>query len=428
MKMSTEELLQYDRQHAWHPYASMIDAPTVYPVMSASGVRLTMADGKELIDGMSSWWAAIHGYNHPVLNQALTKQLKDMAHVMFGGLTHPSAVELVRLLVEITPEPLTKVFISDSGSVAVEVAIKMAIQYWYSKGQPQKHKLATIRTGYHGDTFGAMAVCDPETGMHQMFRGVLPQHHFADTPQIGFDEEWDESDISSLKSIIEQHHQELAAVIIEPIVQGAGGMRFYSPTYVKRVRELCDQYDVLLILDEIATGFGRSGELFACEHADICPDIMCVGKAITGGYMSLAATLCNEKISDGICQGEAGAFMHGPTFMGNPLACAVAVASIKLLLSTPWKNRVQRIEQQLNESLKPCADMPQVEDVRVLGSIGVVEMKQPVNMERIQKMLVEKGVWLRPFGKLVYTMPPYIMEPDDLKTLTGAMVETIGAL
>ncbi|MDF1642662.1 MAG: adenosylmethionine--8-amino-7-oxononanoate transaminase [Pseudomonadales bacterium] len=426
--MSTEELLQYDRQHAWHPYASMIDAPTVYPVMSASGVRLTMADGKELIDGMSSWWAAIHGYNHPVLNQALTKQLKDMAHVMFGGLTHPSAVELVRLLVEITPEPLTKVFISDSGSVAVEVAIKMAIQYWYSKGQPQKHKLATIRTGYHGDTFGAMAVCDPETGMHQMFRGVLPQHHFADTPQIGFDEEWDESDISSLKSIIEQHHQELAAVIIEPIVQGAGGMRFYSPTYVKRVRELCDQYDVLLILDEIATGFGRSGELFACEHADICPDIMCVGKAITGGYMSLAATLCNEKISDGICQGEAGAFMHGPTFMGNPLACAVAVASIKLLLSTPWKNRVQRIEQQLNESLKPCADMPQVEDVRVLGSIGVVEMKQPVNMERIQKMLVEKGVWLRPFGKLVYTMPPYIMEPDDLKTLTGAMVETIGAL
>ena len=428
MKMSTEELLQYDKQHAWHPYASMIDAPTVYPVVSASGVRLTMPDGKELIDGMSSWWAAIHGYNHPVLNQALTEQLKDMAHVMFGGLTHPSAVELIRLLVEITPEPLTKVFISDSGSVAVEVAIKMAIQYWYSKGQPQKHKLATIRTGYHGDTFGAMAVCDPENGMHQMFSGVLPQHHFADTPQIGFDQEWDESDIASLKSIIEQHHQELAAVIIEPVVQGAGGMRFYSPTYVKRVRELCDQYDVLLILDEIATGFGRSGELFACEHADICPDIMCVGKAITGGYMSLAATLCNEKISDGICQGEAGAFMHGPTFMGNPLACAVAVASIKLLLSTPWKTRVQSIEQQLNESLKPCADMPQVEDVRVLGSIGVIEMKQPVDMERIQKMLVEKGIWLRPFGKLVYTMPPYIMESDDLKTLTGAMVETIGEL
>ena len=428
MKMSTEELLQYDKQHAWHPYASMIDAPTVYPVVSASGVRLTMPDGKELIDGMSSWWAAIHGYNHPVLNQALTEQLKDMAHVMFGGLTHPSAVELIRLLVEITPEPLTKVFISDSGSVAVEVAIKMAIQYWYSKGQPQKHKLATIRTGYHGDTFGAMAVCDPENGMHQMFSGVLPQHHFADTPQIGFDQEWDEGDIASLKSIIEQHHKELAAVIIEPVVQGAGGMRFYSPTYVKRARELCDQYDVLLILDEIATGFGRSGELFACEHADICPDILCVGKAITGGYMSLAATLCSEKISDGICQGEAGAFMHGPTFMGNPLACAVAVASIKLLLSTPWKTRVQSIEQQLNESLKPCADMPQVEDVRVLGSIGVIEMKQPVDMERIQKMLVEKGIWLRPFGKLVYTMPPYIMESDDLKTLTGAMVETIGEL
>ena len=428
MKMSTEELLQFDKQHTWHPYASMIDAPTVYPIVSASGVRLKMPDGKELIDGMSSWWAAIHGYNHPILNEALTTQLQDMAHVMFGGLTHPSAVELSRLLVEITPEPLTKVFISDSGSVAVEVAIKMAIQYWYSKGQPKKHKLATIRTGYHGDTFGAMAVCDPETGMHQMFSGVLPQHHFADTPQIGFDEEWDETDIASLKNIIEQHHQELAAVIIEPVVQGAGGMRFYSPRYVKRVRELCDQYDVLLILDEIATGFGRSGELFACEHSNICPDILCVGKAITGGYMSLAATLCNEKVSDGICKGEAGAFMHGPTFMGNPLACAVAVASIKLLLSTPWKTKVQQIEQQLHESLVPCADLPTVADVRVLGSIGVVEMKQPVDMEKIQKSLVKKGVWLRPFGKLVYTMPPYIMSSEDLKTLTSAMVSTIREL
>ncbi len=423
--LSTEQLLALDKQHIWHPYASMIDAPPVYPIVSAEGVRLKMADGRELIDGLSSWWSAIHGYNHPVLNQAAKDQLDDMSHVMFGGITHPSAVKLAKLLVDITPASLNKVFFSDSGSVAVEVAIKMAIQYWYSVGRKEKHQLLTLKNGYHGDTFGAMATCDPVTGMHHMFSEVLPKHLFAEKPQTRFGEAFDETDISSFKALIEQNHQSLAAVILEPIVQGTGGMNFYSPEYLKRVRQLCDHYDVLLIADEIATGFGRTGRLFACEHADIEPDILCIGKCLTGGYLSLAATLCNDKVSTGICEGEAGVFMHGPTFMANPLATAISYASVQLLLSQDWQAIIGNLETQLSEGLAPAKDLGHVEDVRVLGSIGVIELKQPVDMANIQKKLVDRGIWVRPFGKLVYTIPPYVIEDKDIATLTAGLVDAV---
>lgn len=423
MALNDDSLLQIDHQYLWHPYASMIEPPPVFPVVSASGVRIRLADGSELIDGMASWWSAIHGYNHPHLNAAITGQLAAMAHVMFGGLTHQPAVLLAEKLVALTPERLQTVFFSDSGSVSVEVAIKMAIQYWAVKGRPEKQRLLTIRQGYHGDTLGAMAVCDPVTGMHTLFNQVLARHYFVEAPQIRYGESWREEDIEPFKKLISASHGELAAVILEPVVQGAGGMWFYSPDYLRRVRELCDEYGVLLILDEIATGFGRTGKLFACEHAGVAADIMCLGKALTGGYMTLAATLASRDIATTISDNGRGAFMHGPTFMANPLACAVALASIELLLSGPWESRIQALEKQLQEELAPCRKLDRVVDVRVLGAIGVVEVDRPVDMHKIPYEFVKSGVWVRPFANLIYIMPPYIIEPKDLTHVTQAIYD-----
>lgn len=425
--LTNSQISQFDKEHVWHPYSSLTDPLPTYQVIGAEGVRIKLADGSELIDGMASWWCMIHGYNHPVMNQALKNQVDSYAHVMFGGITHEPAVRLAKTLADITPAELDKVFFSDSGSVSVEVAIKMAIQYWQSTGSPSKHRLLTIRGGYHGDTFAAMSVCDPVTGMHQLFRDVLQQQLFAPQPGCHFHEPFNETHIAELARLIELHHHELAAVILEPVVQGAGGMYFYAPEYLKRVRELCDQFGLLLIVDEIATGFGRTGKLFACEWADISPDILCVGKALTGGYLSLAATLCTEKVSSGICQGNAGVFMHGPTFMGNPLACAAANTSIDLLFSSSWQSNVQRIESQMINELTPANKSPYVREVRVLGAIGVIEMKQPVNIATIQKAFVTRGVWIRPFDTRVYIMPPYIISTEDLSTLCQVMVETVTA-
>jgi adenosylmethionine-8-amino-7-oxononanoate aminotransferase len=416
-------LLAYDREHVWHPYAALPAASAPLPVASAQGVRLRLADGRELIDGMASWWCAIHGYRHPRLDAAVTGQLDRMAHVMFGGLTHAPAVELARKLVELTPAGLEHVFFADSGSVSVEVAIKMALQYQRSRARPEKHRLLALRGGYHGDTFGAMAVCDPDGGMHELWTGTLPRQLFAPRPPGGFDGEavdpaWD----AETTTLFERHADELAAAIAEPVVQGAGGMHVYAPAYVRRLRELCDAHDVLLILDEIATGFGRTGgELFAAAHAGVSPDVMCVGKALTGGYMTLAAALCDERVARGIADGEAGVLMHGPTFMANPLACSVALANLELLEQRDWRADVARIEAGLRAGLAPATALPGVIDVRVQGAIGVIQLERTVDVAAAAEAAVARGVWLRPFRDLVYAMPPYVIGDDDLAAVAGAM-------
>ncbi len=415
--------LDFDQNHIWHPYTSLTNPLPTYPVVSASEVRLKLENGQELIDGMSSWWTAIHGYNVPELNQAAKDQLEKMSHVMFGGITHQPAISLAKKLVEITPKGLNNVFFSDSGSVSVEVAMKMAVQYQHSLGHSGKTKFMTFKNGYHGDTTSPMSVCDPEKGMHHLFTDFLPKHHFFEAPKNGFDEEPDEAELSQLAIFFEQNAKESAAFILEPIVQGAGGMRMYAPKYLSAVKGLCEKHNLLLIADEIATGFGRTGKLFACEHANVSPDIMCVGKALTGGYLSLAATLCSDRVSKTICEGEAGVFMHGPTFMANPLSCAIANKNIELLLSSNWQEKIEQIESQLKQELEPAQQFPSVKEVRVLGAIGVIETAEEVNVPAAQKFFVDAEVWIRPFRNLIYIMPPYVIQPEDLSKVTKAMVD-----
>ena len=420
-----DKLIEFDKNHLWHPYTSMQHPIPAYLIESANGVRLKLHNGKELIDGMSSWWCAIHGYNNPVLNKAVNEQLNNMSHIMFGGITHKPAVELGKLLLSILPKKLDKIFYCDSGSVSVEVAVKMAFQYQIARGKPQKNKLIALKKAYHGDTFMAMSLCDPVNGMHSMFKNVLHKHYFTDSPNRGFNEDCPDKYLASLKNILENHHNEIAAFIVEPVVQGAGGMHFYSPEYLNKAKILCEKYDVLVIFDEIATGFGRTGKMFALEHTNVIPDILCLGKAITGGYMTFAVTITNMHIADTISKSDAGVFMHGPTFMANPLATNVAVASIKLLLSSSWKTRIEKIEKQLKTKLSKCNELDCVKSVRILGAIGVVETVKPVNLPIIQKLFVEQGVWIRPFGKLVYLMPPYIIKESELEKLTNSVYNVL---
>lgn len=412
--------LAFDRQHIWHPYTSTLTPLTCYPVTNADGVYLELEGGKRIIDGMSSWWSTIHGYNHPELNAAAHSQIDKVSHVMFGGITHQPAIDLCKKLLNLAPSNLEHIFLADSGSVAVEVSLKMALQYWHAKGEPRS-KFLTLRDGYHGDTFAAMSVTDPDNSMHSLYKGFLPEHIFADSPKTGFWDQWDANDINSFREKLATHHQEVAAVILEPIVQGAGGMRIYHPEFLKQVRLLCDEFNVLLILDEIATGFGRTGKLFACEHADIQPDILCLGKALTGGYMTLSATLASKEVADTVCGGEAGCFMHGPTFMGNPLACAVGAASLSIIEQGHWQNQTQQIELLFSELLPPLLEHDLVKNVRWLGAIGVVETHTPVDMEIIQTHFVEQGVWIRPFGRLIYMMPPFISKPEHIEQLVSAI-------
>lgn len=416
--------LDFDRQHIWHPYTSMIDPLPVYPVNSTQGNRINLATGESLIDGMASWWSAVHGYGHEKLVAAVKAQAESMSHVMFGGLTHRPAIELCRALVAMTPEKLDKVFLADGGSVSVEVAIKMAIQYWLSQGKRNKNKIMTAKKGYHGDTFAAMSVCDPVNSMHSMYQGFLPEQVFVAAPQSSFYGNQCQEEIAALEYAFAQHHHEVAAFIIEPIVQNAGGMNFYHPDYLLALRRLCDRYDVLLIADEIATGFGRTGKMFACEHAEISPDIMCLGKALTGGMMTLAATLTTSEVAIGISQGEAKVLMHGPTFMANPLACAAAIASLELIRQPSTLENVARIETAL-EMLERCRSLDVVNDVRILGAIGVVELTQAVDVAKIQAYFISKGVWIRPFGKLVYIMPPYITSDSDIEKLADAIYSAL---
>ncbi len=413
-----DRIAALDAAHLWHPYGAFPASTEPLVVESAHGTRLTLADGRELVDGMSSWWAAVHGYRHPVLDAAATEQLGRMSHVMFGGLTHEPAARLAELLVAITPDSLDKVFLADSGSVSVEVAIKLALQYQRAVGRPERHRLLTWRGGYHGDTFAPMSVCDPDGGMHSMWTDVLARQVFAPAPPRDFDPSY----VAEFEAVLAAHRDELAAVIVEPVVQGAGGMRFHDPRYLTELRRMCDEHGLLLIFDEIATGFGRTGELFAADHAGVSPDLMCVGKALTGGYMTLAAVLCTSAIAEAISRGEGGGVMHGPTFMGNPLACAVAVAAVELLLSRDWRSEVAALESGLDAGLAPLRGLSGVADVRVLAGIGVVEMERPVDMRTTTAAAVDAGVWLRPFGKLIYAMPPYICTPDDVAAITSGMV------
>jgi adenosylmethionine-8-amino-7-oxononanoate aminotransferase len=416
------ELLELDRRRVWHPYGPLPAPVPALPVTSAQGVRLTLADGRDLIDGMSSWWCAIHGYRHPALDGAVQDQLGRMAHVMFGGLTHEPAIALAQRLVAIAPEGLEHVFFADSGSVSVEVALKLCLQFWRATGQTQKTRFLALRGAYHGDTLGAMALCDPDAGMHHLFAGTLPAHLFADRPPPGFSAPLTQEYLDHLGDLLARHASELAAVVVEPVVQGAGGMHFYAPGYLRALRELCDAHDVLLVCDEIATGFGRTGALFACDHAAVAPDVLCVGKALTGGYLTLAAMLCTARIAEAVSRGEGAGLMHGPTFMANPLACAVALASLELLATDAWRADVARIERRLRERLALARALEGIRDVRVLGAIGVVQLERPVDVRRATDAAVAHGVWLRPFRDLVYTMPPYVTSDAELDRIAAAVL------